>query len=120
MKIMIVDDHPDMRRVLKNIVLLTITKPIEFIECDSGEDALGQYILHHPDCVLMDIELKGINGFQTVEKIYTQNPKADIIIVTSHNSISFRSKAKKLKVKGFVLKDKLSDITHVLESITST
>lgn len=119
MKIMIVDDHDAMRRVLRNIVSLLKPSPDEIIECESGEEAVGKYIIHHPDCVLMDIEMKGINGFETIEKIYTQNPEANVVIVTSYDTPSFRKRAKKLRAKGFVTKDKLSDLNEIIQAISS-
>tara|TARA_R110002096_G_scaffold423357_1_gene630408 strand:+ start:5795 stop:6166 length:372 start_codon:yes stop_codon:yes gene_type:complete len=118
MKIMIVDDHADMRRVLRSIVSFSTVETSEIIECDSGEEAVGKYILQQPDCVLMDVELKGMNGFETTEKIYTQDSNANVVIVTSYDTTAFRSRAEKLHVKGFISKDKLSDIKQILQNIT--
>ena len=55
---MIVDDHADMRRMLKSFLVLVLSEPFEIIECESGEQAVSEYALQHPDCVLMDFELK--------------------------------------------------------------
>lgn len=119
MKIMIVDDHADMRRMLKNIVLISTVDPVDIVECDSGESAVSEYAFQKPDCVLMDIQLTNMTGFEATEKIYQQNPDANIIIVTSHNTPSFRIKAEKMNVMGFVLKDRLSSITKILKTITT-
>lgn len=119
MTIMIVEDHADMSRVLKNICSISISEPVEFIECTSGEDAVGKYEIYHPDCVLMDVQLKNMNGFETTEKICSKNKGAKIIMVTSYDSLSFRKKAKDLHTRGFVCKDRLSDLHQLLENITS-
>lgn len=116
---MIVDDHADMRRVLRNVVSLSTANPDEIFECESGEEAIGKYILLHPDCVLMDIELTGINGFEAIEKIYSQDPHANVVVVTSHDTLSFRKRAEKLQVKGFITKDNLTDINQILQTITN-
>ncbi len=118
MKIMIVDDHADMRRVLRSIVSFSAVKPTEIIECESGEAAVGKYIVHHPDCVLMDVELKDMNGFEATERIYTQDSNANVVIVTSYDTPAFRARAERLHVKGFISKDKLSDIKQILQNIT--
>jgi CheY-like chemotaxis protein len=68
MKIMIVDDHAAMRRVLINVVSLSRIEPLDFIECESGEEAVHQYDLQHPDCVLMDVQLK-VNGFRSKDSL---------------------------------------------------
>lgn len=113
---MIVDDHAAMRRVLMNVVLLSRITPLDFIECESGEDAVVQYAAHHPDCVLMDVQLKSMSGFQATEKIRTQDAAARVVIVTSFDTASIRFKANQLRVNGFVSKDNLTDLHPLLHS----
>lgn len=115
---MIVDDHADMRRVLMSLITHYSYESVEFIECQSGEDAIIQYPQNNPDYVLMDIELKSMSGFQVTEEIYKQNAGAKIIIVTSYDTPTFRRKAKDLHTTGFVSKDKLSDLQQFLHNIT--
>lgn len=116
---MIVDDHADMRKVLKSILISTISSKIKVFEYASGEEAISGYTHHKPDCVLMDIELKTMSGFEVITKIYEQDPSAQIIMVTSYDSSTFRKKAELLKVKGFVSKDALSEITPMLTLLKS-
>ena len=117
MKIMIVDDHAEMRRLLKSIVSLSVGDSVEFIECESGEEAIEQYEISNPSCVLMDIELKRIDGFYTTQKIFKYDSDARVIIVTSHSSPSIRSASEELGVFGFVTKDNLSGIPPLLHTI---
>ncbi len=117
MKIMIVDDHADMRRMLRSIVTDGERKGTEIIECSDGETAVEKYSVHHPDCVLMDVQLKKMSGFEATEKIYESDPNASIIFITSHNTSAFRTKAKLLHAKAFVIKDNLSELDHIIHSI---
>ena len=119
MKIMIVDDHADMRRVLKSILKGSIKETCDIVECDSGEDALLGYGFHNPDCVLMDIELKKMDGFETSSKISERYPSAKIVFVSSHDTLKFRKYAEKLHAIGFVSKDNLSDIPPILQTINT-
>lgn len=116
MKIMIVEDHAEMRKVLKNVVLMSDNGSFEIIECDNGEQAIGNYALHQPDIVLMDVQLGKMNGLQATEEIYKTDAQAKVIIVTSHDSSSIRRKAKKLHTSGFVRKDHLQEVTSILEN----
>ncbi|MEQ8525226.1 response regulator transcription factor [Gracilimonas sp.] len=113
MKIMIVDDHADMRRMLKNFISLSDTE-LNFIECESGEKAIENYMDLKPDLMLMDIELKSMSGFTVTEEIYKQDSNAKIIIVTSYDTPTFRRKAKKLNVKSFVCKDNLKELNQII------
>ncbi len=119
MKIMIVDDHAAMRRVMKTVVSSTTQTPFEFIECESGEDAVVQYALKKPDCVLMDVQLKQMNGFDATKRIRSIDANANVVMVTSFDSPSIRLKAEAMSVKGFVSKEHLSDIHPIIHSIYS-
>lgn len=114
MKIMIVDDHSDMRRMLKSVVAIAAKQPVEIIECADGNDAVAQYERQHPDYVLMDVQMEPTNGFIATERIIQNDPKASVIFVTSHNTSAFRTKAKLLRAKGFVTKDNLSELDQLL------
>ncbi|MDR9416550.1 MAG: response regulator transcription factor [Gracilimonas sp.] len=116
MKIMIVEDHADMRRMLNNIITNSFTDQVEVIECENGEEAILQYPVSRPDCVLMDIELKSMSGFKVIEEIYGHNADARVIMVTTYYTPTFRRKAEILNVKGFVSKDKLSDLQQLLSN----
>ena len=115
---MIVDDHGDMRRVLKSIVTLSLGQDADtIIECDCGEEAVLQYEEHLPDFILMDLQLKHMDGFETIKKIRSRNASAEVIMVTSFDTPSIRLKAKELNVREFVNKENLSEISHILKSI---
>ncbi len=118
MKILIVDDHSDMRRVLQNIIQRGMFEPVVIIECESGEEAVEQYFLDKPDCVLMDFQLKKMSGFEAAHIILDQDSEAKIIIVSSYDSPSFRLRAKHLSIYGFVSKDNLTEITPFLHSLS--
>jgi DNA-binding NarL/FixJ family response regulator len=117
MKIMIVDDHADMRRVLRNIISLSYSDKVQMIECESGEEAVRKYGEHTPDCVLMDFELQRMNGFEATQRIYDQDELAMVVIVTSHDTPTIRAKADQLHVHGFVSKENLSAISPILHTI---
>lgn len=117
MKLLIVDDHSDMRRVLGDIVMRGLDEQVEIIECESGEEAVELYFLNKPDCVLMDYQLKKMSGFEATQIILDQDAEAKIIIVSSYDSPSFRLKAKNLKTYGFVSKENLAEITPILLSL---
>lgn len=110
MKIMIVDDHSEIRRLIKKIINVGTTEAIEFIECESGEDAINEYTSQHPDLVLMDIELNKMNGLEAIKYIIEEDQTAKVLVVSSHDSPSFRKKAEALQAYGFVSKDDLSVI----------
>ena len=118
MKIMIVDDHADTRRLIMSVVSYSITENIDFIECESGEAAIMHYQNVNPDWVLMDIELKSMSGFEVASAIRRQNALAKVVIVTSYDTATFRKKAEKMHMLGFVPKDNLAVLPQIINTIT--
>ena len=116
MKIMIVDDHADMRRMLGSIVAIGAGVPVEIVECSDGEEAVRRYTDEHPDHVLMDVQLGEMNGFTAAERIQQQDPRASVIFVSSHNTSAYRTKAKQLRARGFVSKENLSELDTLLHT----
>lgn len=117
MKIMIVDDHPAMRRIIRWIVDSSFVQHPNIIDCEDGSEALAHFTEFHPDVVLMDIQLQETNGFELMEAMYRKDPNTKVIFVTSHDTPVFRNKAKELRAHGFILKDNLSDLPAMIQSL---
>src|SRR5262245_60701573 len=65
-KILVVDDEPQIRRVMK--VILTGER-YEVVEARSGEAALVKFREFLPDLVLLDLNMPGIGGLETCRAI---------------------------------------------------
>jgi len=81
-KILIVDDSPTERHVLNDM----LTKAgYEVVASDNGEDAIIKSKQVHPDLILMDVVMPGLNGFQATRAI-SRDPETrsiPIILCTS-------------------------------------
>lgn len=77
-KIMIVDDEPQARRVLRTAL---ISQGFEVTDARDGEEALE--ILRHeaPDVILLDLKMPGIGGIQTCREI-RERSEVPIIVVS--------------------------------------
>jgi two-component system cell cycle response regulator DivK len=81
--ILVIEDHEDNRRIMRD--LLT-SSGYEVIEAVSGEEGVTAAETHHPDLILLDIQLPGIDGYEVARRIKA-NPdlhKIPIIAVTSY------------------------------------
>jgi len=112
MKFLIVDDSAQMRGCIKEYLPATV----ETVECRDGLEAIAAFAEHRPDWVLMDIEMKPLDGLAAARQIRTRWPEAKIIFVTSYDQPRFREVALQLKVEGYVLKDNLEQINQIVAS----
>jgi two-component system cell cycle response regulator DivK len=82
-RILVVEDQPDSRRIIRDMLAGT---GYEIIEAEDGEEALAVIAKQRPDLILMDIQLPIMDGYTATRRI-----KADpalrsitIIAVTSY------------------------------------
>ncbi len=67
-RILIVDDEPDVRRAVR--LTIQLQEPEwEVLEAENGEAGLLKVEQEHPDLVLLDLIMPGMNGFETLEQI---------------------------------------------------
>lgn len=102
-KILIVEDHPDARQVLK-IQIEVIG--CEVVEAANGEEALAKAAAEHPDLVIMDLGLPGISGIEAATKLKADPNTADIPVVayTAWPEGVARRETEKAKMAVFLTK----------------
>ena len=113
MKVLIVEDNSDMRRVLVNFI-----RPLcqTVYECSDGIDALRLYRECRPDWVLMDWQMEKMDGITASEQILSQFPNAHICMVTSFSDEELEKEAFKAGVEKFVPKENLLSLREILTS----
>lgn len=87
MRILVVDDEPDVR-LIANLSLTHAGH--EVIECSTGEGALESLSLDSPpDVILLDIRMPGIDGWEVMRRLQ-QSPglgKLPVVVFTAHVSV---------------------------------
>jgi twitching motility two-component system response regulator PilH len=80
--VLIIDDSPTELHLFQNMLE---EAGFETLVADSGEEGLKTARTARPDCILMDVVMPGMNGFQATRKL-TKDPKTahiPVIIITS-------------------------------------
>jgi CheY-like chemotaxis protein len=112
MKLLIVEDNADVRRVIRSLVANVAG---EIRECADGAEALVLYNLERPDFVLMDIQMESMDGIAATRQIKASDPTARIIIVTDYDQPDLREAADQVGACGYVLKENLLELGRLLE-----
>jgi two-component system cell cycle response regulator DivK len=82
-RILVIEDHEENRRLLRD--LLT-SFGYELTEAVTGEDGVTAAETNPPDLILMDIQLPGIDGYETTRRIKANSAlrQIPVIAVTSY------------------------------------
>jgi DNA-binding NarL/FixJ family response regulator len=112
MKLLIVDDSPEMRMMLRNICTNHFD---EIHECEDGFDAIKAYDEQNPDWVLMDIKMKVMDGIKATVKIKLRHPEAKIIMISQFKDRNIIDESLKAGAQEFVCKDDLMRIEEIIK-----
>jgi CheY-like chemotaxis protein len=110
---MIVDDHASTREMIRKFLDLP---GITFCECASGEEALAQAREFKPNWITVDVNMPGLDGFQTSEALRAEHPSARIIIVTGYNEPHFRKLSNSVGAVGLICKENLMALHMMLSN----
>jgi len=114
MRIMIVEDNARMRAMIKQMLMKNLPNIETIHECEDGDEAVRQYAQFQPDWVLMDVELKTMDGLTATAAIMSSNPQARVIMVTNYDYPEYREAAKSAGACDYVLKENLLEIPRII------
>ncbi len=100
-KILIVDDEPDTVTILRDRLEMD---HYEVNTASSGNAALEQIDRDLPDLVLLDIQMPGMDGLETLAQIHRRYPGLLVTMLTAHGSIQRAVEATKLGAYDFLEK----------------
>lgn len=103
-KVLVVDDHLVVRQGLRG--MLANTADVEVVgEASSGREALEQAALLHPNVVLLDIRMPGLDGLKLIRYFRRDFPDLKIIILTQFDDEQFLLEAFKAGAHAYFLKN---------------
>ena len=113
-RVLIVDDHPIVRRGLRS--LLSSYPDIEIVgEAEDGTEALHAVQDLSPHVILLDIQMAGANGIEIMSRILHSAPQTKIIILTAYDNDEYILGAFQAGAYAYLLKNSLDET--VVETI---
>ncbi|MEN8170792.1 MAG: response regulator [Pseudomonadota bacterium] len=108
-KILVVDDSALARKVVMRHL---ITADFAVVEAKDGFEAIGQLEHEHPDLVILDLIMPGMDGYQVVDimKASVQFQNIPIIMLTARDSLMDKLKGKMSASDAYITKPVKKDI----------
>jgi len=107
-RILVVDDHPLLRHSIKSF--LETQPDFQVIgEGGNGAEAIKLAGDLHPDVVIMDIGMPGINGLEATRQIKSDNRDISVLVLTVHTDEEWVLEIMRAGASGYLIKDVFGD-----------
>jgi DNA-binding NarL/FixJ family response regulator len=115
-RVLVVDDHAVFRYGMR--AMLANAQGFEVVgEAASGEEAVEKAAEAHPDIVLMDVQMPGMNGIEATRRILQTNPEVSVVVVTMFGDDDSVFSAMRAGARGYVLKG--ADAEEVMKVLSA-
>jgi two-component system response regulator EvgA len=115
--IMIVDDHPALRLVIK-IHLSQLLGVTDVIEADNGQTAVEMARQYAPDLAVLDLDIPRISGLDVIPRLKLAHPLIRVLVLSGQNQATFASRAMRSGAQGFVGKSQdMREIVRGVEAV---
>ncbi|MBE0408987.1 MAG: response regulator [Anaerolineales bacterium] len=116
-RILIVDDHIEVRRVLRS-ALETLSQEFEIVDVPSGEEALVVAASKPVDLLISDLRMAGMSGLELKQKIQKYSPGLKVFLITGITDPLFRQAALEVGADAFFLKPlDMDDFLNAVQAI---
>jgi DNA-binding NarL/FixJ family response regulator len=80
-RVVLADDHPEMRDAVRS----TLTRAFDVVMAAAdGASAIDAALRLRPDAVVLDVEMPGLDGFQTATRLRASGSEARIVFLSNH------------------------------------
>lgn len=109
MKILIADESPQIRKL---IIEILGSEGNQFVECSESSQILPTYTSFHPNLVIVDFELAGMD-YLTLKDKY---PRSKIIMTSDYSEHDILEKENGKSINGFVMKENLLVLKDIINN----
>ena len=89
-------------------------------EASDGTSALAQAKALHPDVILMDVRMPGMNGIEATERIAQECPGTRVLILTTFDLDEYAFAGLRAGASGFLLKDtRPAELAEAIRTVAS-
>jgi two-component system response regulator NreC len=102
-RVLVADDHAIVREGVR--MILSAHPEMQVVgEAGAGEQAVSMAQTLHPDVVVMDISMPGMNGIEATQQIRARVPDVNVLALTMHEDDHYVFQLLRAGASGYVLK----------------
>ncbi len=114
-RILVVDDDPTIRSSFTEVL---VNEETEVRTAASAEEALATIDAQHPDLVLSDVRMPGLDGLELLRLLKERAPRTDVVIMTAYHDMPTAVAAMREGAFDFLPKPlDLDDLQRVLDRV---
>ncbi|BFH70695.1 hypothetical protein J27TS7_42190 [Paenibacillus dendritiformis] len=103
-RLLIADDEALEREGLELMITRAMPDSFEVIHAPNGRRAIELAERHHPDIVMMDVKMPGIQGLEALQDIQAVHSRVKMVLVTAYDHFAYAKQAIALGVKDYIVK----------------
>ena len=107
-KILIADDHPIVRKGLKEIIEET-SDMVVADEANNGEEVLKKALKNDLDVVVLDISMPGTSWIDILKKIKKEKPELSVLVLSMHPEELYAVQVFRAGASGYLTKQSTPD-----------
>jgi DNA-binding NarL/FixJ family response regulator len=117
LRVLIADDHDVVRKGLKMLIEEHPGWEV-CAEARSGREAVAKCTQSNPDVVVIDVSMPDLNGLEATKQIRKACPRAEVLVITHHDSDEMAAAVMDSGARGYVLKsDSDVDLVRAVEAL---
>jgi FixJ family two-component response regulator len=120
-RVLVVDDDEGMREAIESLLGAAGFATVTYA---SAEALLASELIGEALCIVSDLKLPAMSGFDLLAKLRTRGAQPPVIMITAHDAPGVRSEAARLGAAGYLAKpfgghSLLAAIEHAIDARTA-
>jgi DNA-binding NarL/FixJ family response regulator len=118
-RVLMADDHAMVRQGFR--LILAAQPDIEIVgEAGDGREAVEMAERLHPDVVVVDVAMPGLNGIEATRRIIKANPRIRVLALSMHKDAVYVREILRAGASGYLLKESIdSDLVAAVRSLAA-
>ena len=118
LRVAVIEDNPDIRETLRELLRL---RGHEVVEAEDGPGGVQLVLTRNPDVALVDIGLPGIDGYEVAAQLRAAAGTTRLVALTGYGGEEDRSRAARAGFDAHLVKPvDFQDLTRVLDRLACT